>query len=476
MDAFVDGSALFVVSGHRDAAHLVYLGLHALQHRGESGVALASSDGDLVRSWRGEGWVSQALGGAALGELSGSAACGLVWGRPGRSADGPTHLGPSVPSPPGLVFGRYRFGQAAAAMSGRFTNGERLRRELQADGALFHSGADAELLLHLIAQSGQGTFVNRLVDALWRVKGAYSLVVMSEDRVVVVRDPSGFRPLVVGRLGDAILVASEDAAIRFAGGRFVREVEPGEMLILEGAQELAVHPFASAPPYRCVHEYVSLSRPDAATFGKSVFAARVSLGQRLARLHPCGQADIVVALPGAEPHATGFAEEAGLPWMPGLLRGPYASIHLEEPSSGIPDFGTRAQLQAVPSVVEGRRVCMVAASVATEGPLRKAARLLRAAGALEVHIRVASPWVERGCRYGVAGPSDDQLLDRAFAGFAAQMGVQSLEFLTLDALHEAVAMDGRCDACFSGQFPIVPEEVDEQLPLFSASDEDFAES
>ena len=453
MEAFVDGSGLFAVSGHRGAAHLVYLGLHALQHRGPRGVAVAASDGDHLRTWSGDGWVGDALDASGLQQVPGTAACGVVWQPPGS----------------GVAYGRYQFGQVAAAVSGRFTNGERLRNELQASGALFHTSSDAELLLHLVAQSGRRTFINRLVDALWRVSGAYALVVMSEDRVVAVRDPSGFRPLSVGQVGEARVIATEDAAIRFAGGTPLREVGPGEMVILEGGEELAVQPFAKASRYACVHEWVSLARADAAIFGRPVFPLRYALGERLAQSHPCGGAELVVAVPGAEAHAAGFASSSGIPQAPGLLRPKFAPAHLEEPPFGMPDFGTRAQLQAVGPVVEGRVVCMVAASLGNPTPLAKACRMLTEVGAVEVHLRIASPRIQRGCRYGVASPADDQLPVGSALELGADIGVHTLGFLPLAAMREVLGASSLCDACFSGDFPIVPDEVDDQLPLFEGN-------
>jgi len=469
VEGFVDASALFAVSGHRDASHLVYLGLHALQHRGSVGVGLAVSDGTLLRYRRGVGLAQGALDSGMLAALPGPIAAGQVWGRhdPGTRIDADAVEGER------MVFGRYRDGQLAVAVSGRFTNGTRLRRELKEAGAVFQTPSDAELLLHLIAQSGQKTFVNRLVDALFKVEGAYALLVMAEDRLVAVRDPSGFRPLVLGRLGEAVVVSTEDAAIRFVGGEAVRELAPGEMVILDGRQQQGVAPFPPADRLACVHEFVTLARPDAAVFGRPCHAARVALGERLAKEQPCRDADVVVGLPGSEAISIGYARAHGMPYGHGLLRAPYTARRLEEPPSGVRDFGTRVTWRPVPGVVERRSVCFVVPSLVTGRALRKAVRMLTEAGATGVHLRVASPQVRISCAYGVAGPTTDELLKTVHEGDpAAWLGVRTCGFLSLEALRTVPLgvgdedAPGVCDACFSGTRPIEPEEGDDQLPLF----------
>ncbi len=442
VESFADGAGLVGISGVHHAAGLVHVGLQGLQHRGDRGVGIASAEGGLLRMLRRPGLAGQAIERPALQELSGTAAVGCVWGRAGDE---------------GPVLGQCSSGRVAAMLAGRFTNGARLRQRLQEHGALLQSSSDAEVLLHLIAQSGQRTVVNRLVDALWSVEGAYAVVVLAEDRIVAVRDPSGFRPLVLGRLRDGLVVASEDHAIRALGGTPIRSLAPGEMIILEGAAEMPVRPFPPAPEHACVHELVSLARADATQFGRATFVVRTALGRRLATEQPCPLADVVTAVPGAEPQALGFAERAGLPSVPGLLPEPHASAAL-------------APLQAVPAAVVDRRVCLVAASVARGPEVGRAVAVLRGSGAREVHLRVAAPWLRRGCWYGVTGPTDDELFEASSADPAARLAVDTIGALSLDGMRAVVAAGGEalglCDACFSGEFPIAPRDpADDQLPL-----------
>lgn len=463
MEGFADAAALFAVAGHRDAAHLAYLGLHALQHRGRGGVALAAADGALVRYRSGSGLVRDAVDARVLASLPGMLAAGHAWGRldPGDPPEARDALEVER-----MIHARYRGGQAAAAVSGRFTNGGRLRRELKEAGALLHTPSDGELLLHLVAHSAQKTFVNRLVDALWKVEGAYALVVACEDRVIAVRDPAGFRPLVLGRLGDAVLVASEDTAIRFVGGEVRRDVRPGEMVILDGRNLQSVTPFARREPAACVHESVALARADAAAFGLPVHEFRERVGERLAREHPCLEAEVVTGLPGAgDALANAYARTARVPFQPALLKEPYTTGPVEEPA-GSRDFGTRLAIRAIPSVVSGRAVVLVVPSVVTGRGTRRIVRLVLDAGARAVHVRVGSPPVRSACPYGVSSPTTDELLATTRAGDPAEwLGARSLAYLSLEALRE-LAGPGRCDACFSAERPLVPEEDDDQLPLF----------
>lgn len=469
MDLFVDTSAICAVAGHRDAAHLVSLALHRLQHRGAAGAAVGVADGHQVRFRAVKGPVHAGFDAEALDAMPGALAIGQVFGR----LESDERLNGDWPDIDRTVFARHRGGPLVTAVSGRFTNGDRLRRDLIDAGAVFQTLSDAELLLHLVASSAQKTLVNRLVDALWRVEGAYSLLVLSESHLIAVRDPSGFRPLVLGRLGDVSVLATEDGAIRFIGGEARREVHPGELLVLDGRGVQSVTPFVRRDPSACVQEYVSLARTDAAPFGLSAHAVRVALGERLAMLHPSPEAEVVCALPGGgESAALGFARASGLPYEPGLLAEPAVSRRLVEPPSGIPGFGARARWQVVPAVVADRIVVLVAPSVTTGRTLRTAIRLLHEGGARAVHLRIASPPLRTSCPYGVSGPMPEEMLftdedtDRTDA-----IGARSVAWLSLKDLHEIASAPseearGLCDACFSKRRPLEPERLEDQLPLF----------
>lgn len=472
MEGFSDTGGLFAVAGHREATHLTYLGLHAQQHRGTDGVALAVSDGTLIRLRQAEGLVARGLDGATLQLLPGQVAMGVVHGSPTPGLPAPTLELPGSSRGDRLVFGRLSTGQVTCAISGHFTNGARLRRELTESGALFQSPSDAELLLHLLAQSSQRTFVNRLVDALWKVEGAYCLIVMTEEHLVAVRDPSGFRPLTLGRLGDAMVVASEDAAVRFIGGEVRRDVRAGEMVVFDGRVQQGVRPFPPAELHPCIHEYVSLARPDASVFGRPVHPVQVALGERLANEAACPMADVIVPVPGAEAHGHGFAKAMERPLLEGLLRDPFSGWQLEEPPAGLPGFGTRVHFRPIPAAVNGKVVCLVAPSLTTGHVLRRAIALLHDAGAKEVHLRIASPPVRAACPYGVGSPAAEQLATEHQGDPAQWLGAATVAWLSLTALQQVAAGttpgDGRCDACFSGKVPLVFEESDDQLPLFES--------
>jgi amidophosphoribosyltransferase len=460
VDRFVDTSALFAVVGHRDAAALAVLGLHAQQHRGTGGAGLAVSDGNVVRFQVRAGPVHAGFDPAATEELPGSIALGQVFGR--AELDAP--LGEDDGQR--IAYARHRGGPLAAAVSGHFTNAATVRRELLEAGALFSGASGAELLLHLVAASGQRTFVNRVVDALWRLKGAYSLLLLGDDHLVAVRDPAGFRPLVLGRLGEAHLLATDEGALRFVGADVRREVAPGEMLVIDQRGSLSVTPFPRADRRACAQEHVALARTDATVFGRPVHPARAAFGARLGQAHPCPDADLVCAAPGAEAAAIGYARSARLPYEHALLADPPVLRPLPEPPAGVPDLGSRVRWRAVPAVVRDRVVVLVAPSLTTGRSLRKMVRLLRGEGAAGVHVRIASPAIRGSCPYGVASPMPEELvLQRDDADPAEVLGARSLAWLPLDALRDELGSDV-CEACFTHELPIAPDGGEDQLPLF----------
>ncbi|MBW1880572.1 MAG: amidophosphoribosyltransferase [Deltaproteobacteria bacterium] len=477
MEGFRDEGGLFGIAGHRLAAHLTYIGLHALQHRGQDGAGIVVSDGDLLRGIHGSGLVQEAFAGTLLQGLRGQSAIGQVV-RSGRDTQ---HAAMAAQRLPLLV--RYRGGQLAVAMTGRFTNGSLLRQRLKDDGALFTTLADAEILLHLLATSRQKTLVNRLVDALWQVEGAFSIVLLSEDRMIAVRDPNGFRPLLRGRHEGATVVATEDGPIRFLGGEIRSEIEPGQMVIVDEHGESAVRPFPSRPRSACIQEYVEIAPADAHVFGQATYSLRVALGERLARERPSAGAEVVVSLPGAAtPIGVGYARVAGLPAKEGLVRTPYTRRNYVEPPQELRDFGSRLRWTPVPVVVDQQVVVLVVASITTGEMVRKAVRLLRGAGAREVHLRVASPPVTGTCHYGVSSPTADELATSRHGGpveLSGWLGTESVGFLSVESLHAILGCrtDGTpqwCDGCFSGDYPVVPaEELEkDQLPLFEDGEED----
>jgi amidophosphoribosyltransferase len=465
LEGFHDESGLFAVFGHRDAAHLTVLGLHALQHRGGGGAAVAVSDGALVRFRRGSGTVRDAIPGAVLDTLPGTLAVGQLWGRPGVEAP----ADPDADACP-LGFAKTSAGTIAVAASGRCTNGARLRRELLADGAVLRGGTDGELLVHLIARSTKSTFVNRIVDAAWRLEGAYALIVASEDRLVALRDPAGFRPLVLGRLGDATVLASEDAALRFVGAEVRREIAPGEMVILHERRLETVTPLPRRPSARCVMEHVSVARADATVFGRDVHRARIELGERLADAHPCEEADIVVGLhESGDAVAAGYARAHGKVCEPAFLSTAVTG-RLPEPPGGLRHFGARLQGRVAAGAVAERTVALVSPTVVTGQVLRRAVRLLLDAGARGVHVRCAAPRAKTLCVYGLRPPTSDEIVaPDADVELAEWLGARSVKFLPIEELRDVLGDaggEGLCDACLTGIRPVEPEEADDQLPLF----------
>ena len=469
LEGFRDESGLFAVIGHYQASHMTYLGLHALQHRGREGARIVASDGSMLRSIAGEGLVQEVFAGTRLRELRGTLAVGQTFGT------GFGEVGISKASP--CLFARYEGGQLCIAMSGRFTNGQTLRDELKGQGCLFHSSSDAEILGHLLARSTQRTLVNRLVDALWKVEGAFSIVIATEEVLIAVRDPRGMRPLLLGWHDQGTIVSSESAAIRFVGGEVSREVRPGEMVIADSTGTRSVSPFAKRDPARCVHEMISLSRSDSVTFGGELYPLRVKLGQTLAKAAPCPRADVVVGIPTAGvPAALGYAEVSKLPFREGLIRAPYTGRQYLEPARGMANFGARILWDTVPSVVEGQRVALVSGSLVTGRGARKAIALIREAGATEVHLRVAAPRIEHSCRYGVGSPCADELIARIKSQdieLARALSADTVGYLSVEGLYSGMSLTpgSFCDACFTGRYPIAPEVTHEQLPLFDAGED-----
>ena len=461
---FREECGVFGIFGDTEAANLAYLGLHALQHRGQEGAGIAASDGVLIRSHRGLGLVGEVFDAPRLSRLPGSMSVGHVR----YSTAGGSNLRNVQP-----FVVRYRDGQVAVAHNGNLVNAAVLKRELEARGSIFNTTSDTEVILHLIAGSVQGTFINRLVDALARVTGAYSLAVMTPTTLVAVRDPMGFRPLVLGRRGNAWVVCSETCALDLIDGEFVREVEPGEMVIIDADGIQSLRPFPRQPRRSCVFEHIYFARPDSVVFGRSVYGQRVALGSLLAEEHPVA-ADVVVPVPDSGvPGALGYARQSGIPYQLGLLRSRYVGRTFIEPSQQIRDFGVKLKLSPIRAVLEGKRVVVVDDSIVRGTTSRKIVRLLRNAGATEVHLRITAPPTTGGCYYGVDTPNKDELIAHQMdvAQICTHLGADSLGYLSLAGLRRVEGDDrGKyCEACFSGEYPIAPiqpEDPEVQLPLF----------
>lgn len=457
------------IYGHEEAANLAYLGLHALQHRGQEGAGIVACDGERMRAFRGLGLVGELFGPEELEKLSGHSAIGHVR----YSTSGESNLRNVQP-----FVVRYGGGQVSIAHNGNLTNAARLREELEGRGSIFASSSDTEVILHLLATSGQGTFINRLVDALLQVEGAYSLVLQTEDMLVAVRDPHGFRPLVMGRVGDAVVFASETTALDLIGGTYEREVEPGEMCIVEaGGRVTTLSPFPRRERKACVFEHIYFARPNSKVFGLPVYDSRFSFGRALARAHKV-EADLVIPVPDSgTPAALGFAFESGLPFKQGLIRSHYVGRTFIEPSQQIRDFGVKLKLSPVRSVIEGKRLVVVDDSIVRGTTSKKIVRVLRESGAAEVHLRISSPPIKASCFYGVDTPTREELIAYRLdlEETCAYIGADSLGYLSLEDMHAELgrAPDTWCDACFSGDYPVSPDALGSkgQLDLFEADGE-----
>ena len=453
-DQLHEECGVFGVYGYPEAAALVALGLHALQHRGQEAAGIVAYDGEQFSAHRGMGLVGDNFGSKEVIErLRGEAAIGHV-----RYAT----TGEVVMRNVQPLFADFEFGGLALCHNGNLTNSYQLRRQLVRRGSLFQSTSDTEVIVHLIATSRKDTVVDRLVDALRQVEGAYSLVALSQEALIGLRDPLGVRPLVIGRLGDAWILASESCAFDIIGAEFVRDVEPGEIVLIDAAGLTSLKPFEPAPRRFCVFEYIYFARPDSVLEGRSVYEARKRIGRELARESHV-DADIVVPVPDSGvPAALGYAAEAGIPFELGIIRNHYVGRTFIEPTDQIRHLGVRLKHNANRADLAGKRVILVDDSIVRGTTSKKIVEMIRAAGATEVHMRISSPPTSHSCFYGIDTPERTQLLASRMdvKEMAEFIGADSLAFITIDGLYRAMGFKQRdakqpqyCDACFTGDYP-----------------------
>jgi amidophosphoribosyltransferase len=448
-DKFREECGVFGIYGHPEAANMTYLGLYALQHRGQESAGIASSDGVRLQVSRAMAYVNEAFDEAVLARLVGTQAVGHVrYSTAGES--GVANAGPLVID--------CAHGEIAICHNGNLVNAGELKDEMVRSGAIFQTSTDTEVILHLFARSKAPTPEGAIVDAMTQVRGAFSLAVMTKDRLIAVRDPHGFRPLVLGRLGDATVVCSETCALDLIGASYERDVEPGEVLIVGPAGERSIKPFGPAPLAHCVFEHVYFARPDSYVFGQSVNEARTELGRRLAREQPA-DADVVVPVPDSGVCAAiGFAEESGIPLRMGLIRNHYVGRTFIEPRQSIRHFGVRVKLNPVRSILEGKRVVLVDDSIVRGTTSRKIVKMVRAAGAREVHMRISCPPTMSPCFYGVDTPRRSELIAATHTLKEIQKYIESdsLGYLSLEGLLAAVGSKNGsyCTSCYTGQYPV----------------------
>jgi amidophosphoribosyltransferase len=464
-DKFHEECGVVGVFGHPEAATLAYLGLYALQHRGQESAGIVASNGEALISHRGMGHVADIFDHDILSRLEGRAAIG----HNRYSTSGSTVLKNCQP-----FVVEWAHGALAIAHNGNLVNADELRTRLEARGSIFQSTVDSEVIIHLIAASTESTLVGRIVDALSQVRGAYSLVFLTEDRIIAARDPAGFRPLVLGRVGESVVIASETCALDLVDAVYEREIQPGEIVTVSARGVESVRPFQPAPRHQCVFEYVYFSRPDSKVFGRNVYEVRKDLGRQLARESPV-PADIVIPVPDSGlPAAIGYAEEAGLPFEMGLIRNHYVGRTFIEPQSSIRNFGVKVKLNALREVLAAKRVVVVDDSIVRGTTSRKLVHMLRQAGAREVHMRISSPPTTHPCFYGIDTPTREELIASAHSveEIRGYLGADSLAYLSEAGMYAFTGGrgDGFCDACFTGRYPVAPGEDPKarQLHLFEA--------
>jgi amidophosphoribosyltransferase len=463
-DKFHDECGLFAVWNHAEASNVAYLGLYALQHRGQESAGIAATDGHAFHVEKAMGWVADVFSRERLKRLPGHRAIGHVR----YSTAGSSNLRNAQPITANTVHG-----PVAIAHNGNIVNAEALREELERDGAVFQSSSDTEVVLHLLARAEGATLADQLAGALTRVEGAYTLLVLTPDSVIGVRDPSGFRPLSLGRLRDTWLLASETCALDLMEAVLVRDVEPGEILVIDQRGVHSLRPFRPVARLQCVFEYVYFARPDSVLWSRNVHGVRKAFGRQLAREHPV-EADIVIPVPDSGVGAAlGFAEESAIPYDSGLVRNHYVGRTFIEPQQGIRHFGVKVKLNPNREVLSGRRVVVVDDSIVRGTTSRKIVKMIRSAGAREVHVRISSPPIQWPCYYGIDTPTRKELIGSSHRVDEIQryLGADSLGYLSLEGMLKATGADPDhfCHACFSGQYKVGFDSKERaQLSLFES--------
>ena len=451
-DRFHEECGVFGVFGHDDAAAHTALGLHALQHRGQEAAGIVSYDTRQFHAERGLGHVGEHF-----------SSSDVIARLPGRSAIGHNRYsttGETILRNVQPLFAEFAFGGLAVAHNGNLTNSHTVRRRLVQQGCIFQSTMDTEVIIHLMATSRYHQVVDRLVDALRQVEGAYSLVALCDGMLI---DPMGVRPLVIGEIDGATILTSESCALDIIGAKFVRDVEPGELVTIDAAGTHSIRPFPAARSRFCVFEYVYFARPDSVVEGRSVYEARKRIGAELAIESPV-DADVVIPVPDSGvPAAMGYAQQAGIPFELGIIRNHYVGRTFIEPGEQIRHLGVKLKHNANRALVDGKRIILVDDSIVRGTTSVKIVEMVRQAGAAEVHMRIASPPTTHSCFYGVDTPDREKLLaaNHGLEGMRAFIGVDTLAYVSADGMYRAMGEPRRdpntptfCDACFTGDYPI----------------------
>jgi amidophosphoribosyltransferase len=450
MDKFKDECGVFGIFNHEDAARLTYLGLYALQHRGQESAGIVSSDEHTMYAHKGMGYVSEIFRNEEIARLPGRSAIGHVR----YSTAGSVSLREAQP----FVVDGYR-GQIALCHNGNLPYADQVRQDLELNGAIFQSTSDTEVVLHKIARSRAIDLIGAIVDTFSEIEGAYSMLFQTPTKLIAVRDPRGFRPLCLGQLGDAFVLASETCAFDLLGAVYLRDVDPGEILVIDADGLHSSYPLPKEKASHCIFEHVYFSRPDSIVFGRSVNKSRHKMGRQLAREHPAN-ADIVVPVPDSGTAAAiGYASESGLKFRFGLVRNHYVGRTFIEPKQSIRHFGVKVKLNPVRDLIEGLRVVLIDDSIVRGTTSKKIVQMVRQAGAREVHVRISCPPTVSPCFYGVDTPTRDELIaaNLSIDAIADFIGADSLGYLSLEGLLNSCGDqpgNRHCTACYTASYPI----------------------
>lgn len=460
-DKFQEECGVFGIYGHPDAANLTYLGLYALQHRGQEAAGIVSSDGKELFSVKGRGLVADIFTEDRIKKLHGHSAIG----HNRYSTTGESSLINVQP-----IQVNFALGSLAIAHNGNLVNAGILKDELEAYGSIFQSTMDSEVIIHLIAQSRMATLHDRIVEALGHVQGSYSLLVITENELIAVRDPRGFRPFSLGELDDSYVVSSETCAFDLIEARYIRDIEPGEMVVINKDGVHSSFPFVQAEPSHCIFEFIYFARPDSLVYGQNVYAIRKAFGMQLAK-ESSVSADVVIPVPDSGvPAALGYAEEAGIPFDFGMIRNHYVGRTFIEPRQTIRHFGVKIKLNPVRDVIKGKRVVVVDDSIVRGTTSKKIIKMIRNAGAAEVHMRVSSPPTMSPCYYGIDTPTRHELIasSHSVEEIRKYITADSLNYISLEGIQKVVPYPvNYCAACFDGEYPVpFPGEMLAQLGLF----------
>jgi amidophosphoribosyltransferase len=460
-DKFREECGVFGIYGHAEAAKLAYLGLYALQHRGQESAGIAASDGVHIRAVREMGYVNEIFDKDAIASLPGH----LAIGHTRYSTAGESKLSNAQP-----ILIDCAHGQIAIAHNGNIVNANEIKQRLVDQGSIFQTNSDTEVVVHLYARSQEGNFADALVQSIAQLSGAFSFAIMTKDHLIAARDPHGFRPLALGRLGDAWVVCSETCALDLISATYVRDVEPGEVLAIGADGVKSLRAFPNAKLAHCVFEHVYFARPDSEVFGQGVNEVRTNLGRLLAKETGI-EADVVVPIPDSGVCAAiGYAEEARLPIRFGLIRNHYVGRTFIEPAQSIRHFGVKVKLNPVKSILAGQRVVLVDDSVVRGTTSRKIVKMVRASGAKEVHLRISCPPTVSPCFYGVDTPRRSELIaaSHSLEEIRKYVGADTLGYLSLDGLLTAVGSRRQhyCTSCYTGQYPVAfPRDENAYLQL-----------